>query len=173
MLHSSLEINPITEVHDSSDFDCCDEDLNDFIKNDALKQKIDGWNTTYIATEIGSKKIIGFFALAIDSISLSPDARKNLRKEYRDIPAIKIGRFAVDEKFQNKGVGQQMMKYAMGFIVQEICPKIGGMYITLDAYQHKANWYKKYFNYRENTLIPNNDSYLVNMIFPIKDFKVE
>lgn len=169
----SLEINSIMEAHDSSDFDCCDADLNDFIKSDALRQRIDGWNTTYIATEIGSKKIIGFFALSIDSIGLTPNERKRLRKDYSNIPAIKIGRFAVDRRFQRKGIGQQMMQYAMGFIVQEICSKIGGIYITLDAYQHRADWYKKHFNYRENTLIPNDGKYFVNLIFPIKDFKVD
>jgi GNAT superfamily N-acetyltransferase len=169
----SFEIETICEKHDSTEFDCTDKDLNDFIKEDALKQKEEGWNTTYVATEIGSKKVIGFFALAQDAITISPETRKKLGKEYCAIPAIKIGRFAVDKNYQNKGIGQHILKYAMGFIVQNICPLIGGIYITLDAYPHKSEWYKKHFNFRSNTLIEFDGTHFENLIFPIKDFKVD
>lgn len=172
-MQSALEIEPITEKHSVASFDCGDSRLNDFIINDALRQKNDGWNTTYVATEIGSKKVIAFFALKSDSIGLTKETKEQLVKDYCDVPAIKIGRFAVDRTCQNKGIGQQVMKYAMGFIVQEICPRIGGIYITLDSYPHKVPWYKKHFKYRENTLIPCDGEIFVNLIFPIKDFKIE
>lgn len=170
-MQQSLEIESISDKHLVDGFDCGDKELNDFIINDALKQKIEGWNTTYVLIEKDSKKVIGFFALASDLISISPMAKKQLGKDYSDIPAIKIGRFAIDKKYQNKGIGQYMMKYAMGFIVQEICPLIGGIYITLDAYPKKAEWYKKHFQYMENTLIPCDGTHYVNLIFPIKNFK--
>jgi len=169
----SFEIKPISESHAVSEFDCGDRDLNDFIKNDALKQKNEGWNTTYVATEIGSNKAIGFFALAHDAINLTPELRSKHGKEYCNIPAIKIARFAVNKTHQSKGIGKYIMGYAMGFIVQEICPKIGGIYITLDSYPQVVSWYEKHFNYRKNTLIKDNDGDLVSLIFPIKDFKVQ
>jgi GNAT superfamily N-acetyltransferase len=169
----AFEIEPIAENHVVTNFDCGDSRLNDFIINDALQQKNDGWNTTYVATELNNKKVIGFFALKGDSISLTKETKEKLGKDYCDIPAIKIGRFAVDKNYQNKGIGRYIMKYAMGFIVQEICPLIGGIYITLDAYPHKVNWYKNHFKYRENTLIPCDGERFVNLIFPIKDFKTE
>ncbi len=168
-----LEIKPISKNHIVTNFDCGDPRLNDFIINDALRQKNDGWNTTYVATKIESNKVIGFFALKGDLIILTKKTKEKLEKDYCDIPAIKIGRFAVDKNYQNKGIGQYLMKYAMGFIVQEICPLIGGIYITLDAYPHKANWYITHFKYRENTLISYDGERFVNLIFPIKDFKIE
>ena len=61
----------------------------------------------------------------------------------------------------------------MGHIVQKICPEIGGIYITLDAYPNVEQWYKKYFNFRENTLIEDDGGKFTNLIFPIKDFKIE
>ena len=147
-----LKITPISEKHIVTNFDCGDPRLNDFIINDALRHKNDGWNTTYVATDIGSNMVIGFFALSSDVIVLSPNAKRKFGKDYCDIPAIKIGRFAVDKNHQNKGIGQYIMRYAIGFIVQEVCPLIGGIYITLDAYHHRTEWYKKHFNYRENNI---------------------
>ncbi len=119
-----LKIEPISKNHIVSTFDCGDFRLNDFIINDALRQKNNGWNTTYVATKKDTNLVIGFFALKGDSIILTEKTKKELGKDYCDIPAIKIGRFAVDKNYQNKGIGQYLMKYAMGFIVQEICPLI-------------------------------------------------
>lgn len=172
-----LAVEPLAEEHDSSAFDCSsghaeDDDLNDFIKNDALAQREEGWNRTYVAVRKGSKKVIGFFALSQDAITIDRETQRKHGKEYGKIPAFKIGRLAVDKAYQNKGiVGPFLVRYAMGFIVKEIVPRVGGMYITLDSYPHRAEWYKKHFNFRENTLIKDGGSTYVNLIFPINDFK--
>ncbi|MFH1225516.1 MAG: hypothetical protein V1676_06970 [Candidatus Diapherotrites archaeon] len=177
-LHAScLVVEPFTEEHDVSAFDCFsghagDRDLNDFIKNDALAQKEEGWNRTYVAVQKGGKKVMGFFALSQDAITIDRETRRRRGKDYGKIPAIKIGRLAVDKACQNKGVvGPFLVCYAMGFIVKKIVPLVGGMYITLDSYPHRAEWYKKKFNFRENTLIKQDGATYVNLIFPIKDFR--
>lgn len=138
-----------------------------------LNKKNDGWNTTYVASQNNSNEVIGFFALKGDSISLTRNAQKELNKDYSDIPAIKIGRFAVDKKYQKKGIGKYLMEYAIGFIVKEVCPLIGGIYITLDAYPNKVKWYEKNFKYQKNTLISFENERFVNLIFPIKNYKTK
>lgn len=168
-----VKVDPINEKHSVTNFDCGDNRLNDFIINDALKQKNDGWNTTYVATQKNSSEVIGFFALKGDSISLTRNAQKEFNKDYSDIPAIKIGRFAVDKKYQNKGIGKYLMEYAIGFIVKEVCPLIGGIYITLDTYPDKVKWYEKNFKYKKNTLISFENERFVNSIFPIKNYKTK
>ncbi len=177
-IRESLEIEPLTEQHDIKDFDCFrgnkeDYELNDFIQHDALPQKKEGWNTTYVAVKIGSKKVVGFFALSPDMISIGKDTQRKLGKFYRDIPAIKVGRLAVDKAYKGQKIGEFLVRYAIGHIVDKICPLIGGMYITIDSYRHWVVWYETHFNFRENTLIKNDGVEYVNLIFPIKDFKVE
>ncbi len=172
----NIEFSFLTAWHDVSAFDCFtgheeDKDLNDFIKNDALAQKDEGWNATYVATEKGDKKVVGFFALSPDSISINAKKQGELGKEYRNIPAVKIGRFAVDKNFQGKGIGTEMLRYAIGHIIEKICPNLGGMYVTLDSYPHRAQWYKSNFGFKENTLIDNHSTRFVNLIYPIKEFK--
>jgi len=173
-----LQIEQLTKEHDVSNFDCFsgydeDLDLNDFIKNDALKQKEEGWNRTYVATEIGSKKVIGFFAIAQDSFRVKNDLKEEHGKPYWQIPAIKIGRLAVDKQYHGLGVGKFILSYAIGYITKEIYPKLGGLYITLDSYPHRVNWYKEKFNFRQNTLIKQGETTYQNLILPIKDFKMD
>ncbi len=175
----NLEMELLTAEHNTKDFDCDtnefeeDKDLNDFIKKDALPQKEGGWNKTYVLVEKGKKDIFGFFAVAPDKFKVEEEAKREGKKPYWTIPAFKIGRLAVDKNYRGKGMGPFLVRYAMGLIIKEICPKVGGMYITLDSYPHRVDWYKKHFNFRENTLIKQDGSEYVNLIFPIKDFNLE
>jgi len=172
---SDFKIERLNDEHDISEFDCFskyeeDKDLNDFIKNDALEQKNEGWNSTYVAVKKRSKKVLAFFALSPDSFKIKDNIKKEKNKPRLQIPAIKIGRLAVDKTCQNKGVGKFLVKYAIGYIIKEIVPLIGGMYITLDAYPHMSEWYNKKFNFRENTLIKYKGTRYINLILPLKDF---
>ena len=56
----------LTDEHDLSEFDCGDEDLNDFLKNDALKLQESRLNITKLIMYEDS--IIGFTSLLTDAI---------------------------------------------------------------------------------------------------------
>ena len=58
----------LTEKHDLSYFDCGDEDLNDFLKKDALTQQKEKLNVTKLIMYNG--KIIGFASLLTDTLKL-------------------------------------------------------------------------------------------------------
>lgn len=55
-----------SEKHDLSNFECDSEDLNDFLKNDALKQQKEKLNLTKLIT--CNDEIIGFVFLLRNSI---------------------------------------------------------------------------------------------------------
>ena len=61
-----------------NDFSCDDEDFDEFLKEDSIKQKDFMLNSTYIATY--EKEVIGFFTISTDSIPL-----KNLGKDYKKL----------------------------------------------------------------------------------------
>jgi len=171
LLLSQIKIERLSKEHDTFDFDCEDKDLNDFIKNDALNEKYEGWNQTYVATFKGENKVVGFFAISNDSFDIVTKIKEGKNKPYPSIPATKIGRLAVDKSFQNKGVGEYIVKYAIGFIIDQICKNIGCRYITLDAYSGKVEWYKKHFQFTENTLIKDDgETSCINLILDLKTF---
>ncbi len=72
-------------------FDCGDNDLNEFLLKDSLivYLKYIWWNSA------------GFFSLSADSIKIN----KKLEINYKTYPAIKIGRLAVHKYFQNIQIG--------------------------------------------------------------------
>ena len=56
----------LTEEHDLSEFDCGDEDLNDFLKTDALKQQEARLNVTKLI--MCEDEIIGYVSLLTDTL---------------------------------------------------------------------------------------------------------
>ena len=64
----------LNDNHDLSDFDCGDDDLNDFLKNDALVQQNANLNVTKLV--MYNQKIVGFVTLLTDTIPL-----RNIRNE--------------------------------------------------------------------------------------------
>jgi len=99
----------LTEEHDLSNFECDSDDLNEFLKKDALKQQKEKLNLTKLITCNG--EIIGFVSLLTDTMKLKL-LRDELEKEKikgklnvsenNPVPAIKIGRFAIDRKYAGK-----------------------------------------------------------------------
>ena len=97
-----MELVKLTSDTDLSGFDCGDEDLNDFLVEDAkgfLDKRI---ATSYILKD--EDCIVAYFCLLNDKISrqdVTNSQWKKIkgafpeRKQFGSYPAIKIGRFAV------------------------------------------------------------------------------
>lgn len=93
---SDLDIRKISPNDDASSFDCGDEDLNEFIRDDALKQMNAKINVTYLCRY--KRQVVAFFTLSADSIKINIDDLQSFKDKdipYKEFPAVKIGRLAV------------------------------------------------------------------------------
>ena len=94
------------------------------------------------------KKIIGYFSLLADTIKINKlseeDSNKlNEKTDFKELPAIKIGRFAIDETYTNKGLGTLILENIMNIIYILSTEYIGVRYITVDGYAKAYNFYEK------------------------------
>ncbi len=104
--------NPFTRINSKSplsSFDCGDSDLNEFLAVDALKWQECLLTVTYYLDLEG--EIILYFSLSNDKISANTLPKSLWRKikgkfshnKHRsDYPAVKIGRFAVGNKYRKQ-----------------------------------------------------------------------
>lgn len=140
---SDLTIEVLSEKNQPNDFDCNDEDLNDFIINDAL---ITQENRIAITNLVFNKdSFVGFFSLACDSINLDKSEVKRLRvrgRRYPEYPALKIARLGVCKNHQRCGIGKFIFSVVLGLTVEELQPKIGVRFISVDAYSQSLDFYK-------------------------------
>ena len=163
-IKDNYKFETLTEKHDLSNFECGSDDLNDFVKNDALIQQQDKINITKLIT--CDDEIIGFVSLLTDTIPLKNIRDENIRLKLKhhyneniekvpkkkQLPAIKIGRFAIDEKYAQKGLGSFIFRNVLLSILHLSKTKVGLRFITVEAYAMAFNFYvkKNNFTYRKS-----------------------
>ena len=150
----------LAENHDLSKFECTSDDLTDFLRNDALKQQNLNLNITHLAVCDG--EIIGFVSILTDVIKLNvldnQDAIDEIKEELNlisdnnGVPAIKIGRFAIDKKYSGKSLGKFIFRNVLLSILALSKNKVGLRFITVEAYASAFYFYveKNNFSYRRS-----------------------
>jgi len=141
-----ISVEALDSHHDFTDFHCASEDLDDFIKNDALLEQKCMLSRTYLFFYKGS--VIGFVSLSADSVAvqrLRADdiVRKDGKALYSNLPCILIGRLAVVEQYERRGLGTNILKWAVGLITNVVCKSVGCRYITVDPKAESLALYKK------------------------------
>lgn len=135
-----------------SAFDCNDEDLNDFILNEANLYRNALLSVTYVVENKETHKIIAFFSLSNDKISISDFENKNEfnrfrkhrfvnEKRLRSYPAIKIGRLAISKDSQNQSIGTYLLEFIEDYFIVD--NKSGCRFVTVDAYVDAIPFYIK------------------------------
>jgi GNAT superfamily N-acetyltransferase len=101
---------PITASHNVSNFDCGKVELNDWLRNRAVKN--DGQaSRCFVVCE--DRSVVGFYALAAGAVRHDqvPGALK--RNMPDQIPVIVLGRMAVDRNYQGQKLGDALLKDAL------------------------------------------------------------
>lgn len=124
--------------HDLSNFSCGVEDLDEFLKEDALKQQEKNLSVTYLA--IFKNEILGYVSILADRIQCKTISHK--KGIYSDYPAVKIGRLAIDDKYKGLGLGNDILD-TICIMIKKISKKIGISFITVDAYCSSRKFYEK------------------------------
>lgn len=147
--HNFLRLTPSTVL---KTFECGTPDLNEFFFKDAKDHLVHLLAVTYILES--SDETIAYFSVLNDSIRETDTSRSryrkilglipySLRKRYKSHPAVKVGRFAVGEKYQSDGIGSELMDYIKGYFLDN--NKTGCRFIIVDALNNDRTikFYKK------------------------------
>lgn len=135
-----------------SAFDCNDEDLNDFLLNEASLYRNALLSVTYVVEDKQTKEVLAYFSLSNDKVSISDFENKTKfnrfrkhkfvnEKRLRSYPAIKIGRLAIAESDQHQSIGTYLLEFIEDYFV--IDNKSGCRFVTVDAYVDAIPFYIK------------------------------
>lgn len=128
---SKLEIIKANkDILRSIEFDCGDDDLNEFLLKDSLINIDNSLSKIYLC--LYENNVVAFLSLSADSIKIN----EKLEVEYRTYPAIKIGRLAVHKDFQRMHIGSILIDWVVGFCL-ELRKDIGIRFISVDAYNQE------------------------------------
>lgn len=136
----------LSSNHELSSFNCGSQDLNDFLKNDALKQQKENLNVTQLV--VCDNEIIGFVSLLADNLKLKniDEKTKELIQGHlphtQEVPGVKIGRFAINKKYSRNGIGTNVIGQII-LEIKEISKNVGIRFIIVDAYAIAYKFYEK------------------------------
>ena len=92
-----------------------------------------------------SKVVVGYYSVSMDKIefqSLPEQYRRGLPRY--PVPAMLIGKLAVDRSMQGRGLGKEMLIDAFGKAVR-LSSQVGVFAVTVDAFNEQAKkFYLKY-----------------------------
>ncbi|OGT65050.1 MAG: hypothetical protein A3J38_09880 [Gammaproteobacteria bacterium RIFCSPHIGHO2_12_FULL_45_9] len=157
---SKFTIEPLSNKHDRSGFDCGVDDLNRFIKQYALQNQKKHFVRTYVCCAVS--EIVGYYSLAFGSVH-QEEAPLSLTQgmgKYQ-VPAIILGRLAIDKKYQGKGFGMALLKDAI--LRAKQAEQIGGLRVII-VHAKDANAQAFYIKY--GFLTSQDDPF--TLFFPIE-----
>lgn len=128
------------EFPDILQFDCNDEEMNRFLKEEAYEEQRMGMNSTILLYYKGT--LAAFCSICCDSIPLNDSERQeeNISVRYK-VPAIKIARLGRDVRFRGQGFGRFLINYVKDMAFRLSTTQLGVRFITVDAYLNKVDYY--------------------------------
>lgn len=98
----------ITSEHITENFDCGEISLNNWLQKRALKNDVGDASRTYVVC--CDNIVVAYYSLHLGCIQHSDAVRKIKRNMPDPIPAIVLGRLAVDLNHQGQGLAKGLMK---------------------------------------------------------------
>lgn len=117
-------VEVLSNKHNRKAFDCGVDDLNKFIQQYALQNQKKHFARTYVCCN--DSKIIGYYTLSFGSVSResAPNILTQGMGRYQ-VPALILGRLAIDKEYQNAGFGMALLKDAV--LRAKQAEQIGGL----------------------------------------------
>jgi len=141
----------LTEIlnsnHRKKEFSCGKSMLDNYLQKQAnqdIKRKL---SACFVLNDEETNLLKGYYTLANNSIPqnlIPPKFQKKLPKSYSSIPTTLLGRLAIDNRFQGKGMGKLLLIDALSRSY-EISKSIGSFAVIVDPLDKDAEkFYKKY-----------------------------
>jgi len=136
------------------DFDCGNEELNDFFNNKSLLFKKQMLAMTCFFRHTENKKIVGAFSLSPNALK-AKDLPNNRQKKVKQLvprekvlqsyPAFLVGRLGIAQEFNGQGIGTQLMDFIKTYCLSnypDFC-----RFLVVDAYNIPSvlSFYQKNF----------------------------
>jgi ribosomal protein S18 acetylase RimI-like enzyme len=133
---AAFRIVPLSTAHDRSGFTSGSEPLDRYLRQ-RVSQDIRRRITACFVAVTSEERIAGYYTLASASLALSELPPETVRRlpRYPSIPAVRLGRLAVDRHFRGKGLGGALLADGLSRAARA---EIAAFAMTVDAKDEAA-----------------------------------
>ncbi|HVQ08432.1 MAG TPA: GNAT family N-acetyltransferase [Allosphingosinicella sp.] len=120
--------------------------LKIFLQKHALDYERQSLARTYGAFRVNPRKVAGYVTLVCGEV-ITDDGDQclvaGLKYRYKQYPAVKIARLAVDQTVQGLGLGKALVDLALGIAKREISPSVGCRFVVVDSKRNAVPFYER------------------------------
>jgi GNAT superfamily N-acetyltransferase len=140
------QIAQLSAEHDRADFCSGSEPLDRYLRERANQDFKRYVATPFVLYDPEAKRIAGYYTLAATGIQFEdlPAAMQKKLPRYPMVPAILLGRLAVDERYQGQGLGAFLLVDAL---LRSLVNEIVAAAVVVDAKDDAAQAFYKYHNF--------------------------
>lgn len=107
-------VEPLTAEHETEAFDCGSPAQTNWLRKHSLQAQQSGTSRIYVVCRIGTRRVVGYHALAAGSVEREAVPERVQRGTGQDpIPVILLTRLGVDVEEQGHGLGKALVKDAL------------------------------------------------------------
>lgn len=133
----NVRIELLSAHHQRTAFDCGESALNQFLHQQAGQLARKNVSKTYVAVADDGITVQGFVAVSVGQIQTA-QLPPQLKLPRYPIPIFRIGRLGVDRLHQGKGIGQQLMAFALQLAL-DFSTQVGVYAVVVDAKDDNAS----------------------------------
>jgi GNAT superfamily N-acetyltransferase len=140
------QIAQLGAEHDRTDFCSGSEPLDRYLRERANQDFKRYVATPFVLYDLELKRIAGYYTLAATGIQFEdlPEVMRKKLPRYPMVPAILLGKLAVDERYQGQGLGAFLLVDAL---LRSLMNEIVAAAVVVDAKDDAARAFYEYHNF--------------------------
>ena len=139
-----FRLEPLGDQHDRASFACGEAALDRYLRTQATQDIRRRIANCFVAIETATGRLAAYYTIASAGLpitDLPPVVSKRLPR-YPTIPAVRIGRLAVDQDFQGRGLGGALLADAIRRTLQAP-PAVFTLLVDAKS-EEAANFYRRH-----------------------------
>jgi GNAT superfamily N-acetyltransferase len=143
----------LTGEHKLEGFDCGEPALNDWLARRALGNQAAGTSRTWVVIDKQARAVVAYYASSTASVMRTSAPRHIAWDQPVDLPAVLLGRMAVDGRHQGKGLDGAMLKHFMTKAI-EVSEKVGVRLVLVHAKDEQAKGFYRHHGFAASPIDP-------------------
>jgi len=137
-----------SKIHDCAAFDCGTPELNDYLRQRATQDRRRNITQVYVLVDTDApSQVLGYYTLSaaqVDTEQISEKERRHLPRY--PIPCFRMGRFAVQQNIQGRGLGKQILGCAVDRCLR-VREEVAAYALIVDAKDADARSFYEHFGF--------------------------
>lgn len=143
----------LTKDHRHEGFDCGKAALNDWLLRRALANQATGTSRTWVVTDGPRGRVVAYYASSTASVLRAAAPKALSRNQPAELPAILLGRMAVDSDHGGRGLGATLLKHFMLKAI-EVAGNIGVRVVLVHAKDDNAKRFYEHHGFVSSPIDP-------------------